>query len=247
MAEDKVGRPIKIDGMAYAPTNEQGVVFLFGRLAPRLGFHIERVQTHFPDCMARRYGKLCRIEFEYRASNYERQDHPPRGADVVVCWDNDWENRPQKYKHLEVISLRTHVGAEPRVFAVAADRERWRAIEQNDEITWGVPRAAQVGDLVVMYRRSPASEIRDLWRIVGPFFKDREWGPETWLELVVRLTRPITFTDLKNDPATKSLGIVRKQFQGKTDITYAWPQLFIKIVRLNPKAKAKLREYHEDW
>ena len=41
MDEVVVGRPIKLDGMAYAPTNEQGVVFLFGRLAPRLGVHAE--------------------------------------------------------------------------------------------------------------------------------------------------------------------------------------------------------------
>jgi len=45
--EPKVGRPIKATGMAYAPTNEQGVVYLFGRLAPRLGFHVEVVQTAF--------------------------------------------------------------------------------------------------------------------------------------------------------------------------------------------------------
>jgi hypothetical protein len=64
MKEISVGRPIKIDGMAYAPTNEQGVVFLFGRLAPRLGFHVEHVQTGFPDCIARRRGKICRIEFD---------------------------------------------------------------------------------------------------------------------------------------------------------------------------------------
>jgi hypothetical protein len=133
MAEDKVGRPIKIDGMVYAPTNEQGVVFLFGRLAPRLGFQIEQVQTQFPDCTARRHGKQCRIEFEYRASSYEV--HPPRGADVIVCWDNDWEHRPQKYKHLEIISLRTYVGAQPRIFAVAADKARWKAIDEYDEIT----------------------------------------------------------------------------------------------------------------
>ena len=47
--EARTGRQIKIDGMTYAPTNEQGVVFLFGRLAPRLGFCVEHVQTRCPD------------------------------------------------------------------------------------------------------------------------------------------------------------------------------------------------------
>jgi len=245
MREDRVvGRPIKIDGMAYAPTNEQGVVFLFGRLATRLGFHIERVQTQFPDCIAQRHGKQCLIEFEYRASNYEEQGHPPRGADVVVCWDNDWENRPKKYRHLEVIPLRIYVKAQPRIFVVAAYEERWGIIDKDEPLKWDVPRTAQVGDLVVMYRRSPASEIKDLWKIVGPFFTDPYEG--THLQIVVRLNKPISFADLKNDPTTKNLGVVQKRFQGKTDITNDWEHLFTKIVHLNPKAKTKLREYHQD-
>ena len=82
MTREEVGRPITIKGMVYAPTNEQGAVFLFGRLAPQLGFHVEIVPTGFPDCIARRRGKRCRIEFKYRASQY---NNPPRGADVVVC------------------------------------------------------------------------------------------------------------------------------------------------------------------
>ena len=107
--EGYVGRPIKISGMVYAPTNEQGVVFLFGRLAPELGFDVEQVQSGFPDCTTRRHGKFCRIGFEFRASIHE--GHPARGADTVVCWDNDWKKLPQKYQHLEVIALRDFVGS----------------------------------------------------------------------------------------------------------------------------------------
>ena len=106
MKETIVGRPIKVDGMAYAPVNELGVVYLFGRIAPKLGFHVEQIQSGFPDCTARRHGKKCRIEFEYRASSYASHHHPPRGADVVICWDNDWENRSQQYQHLEIIDLK---------------------------------------------------------------------------------------------------------------------------------------------
>ena len=245
--EDKVrGRPIKIDGMAYAPTNEQGVVSLFGKLATRLGFHIEQIQTPFPDCIARRHGEQCRIEFEYRASNYEGQGHPPRGADIVVCWDNDWESRPPKYKHLQIISLRRYVDAKPSIFVVAARKERWKDIDKNDGLEWSVPRAAQVGDLIVMYRRSPASEIRDLWRIVGPFYEEKKWGLGAQLQIVARLNKPITFAELKNDSTTKDFGVVRRRFQGKTDITDDWPLLFAKIVHLNPKAKTKLREYYKE-
>lgn len=245
MADITVGRPIKLDGMAYAPTNEQGVVFLFGRLTPRLGFHVESVQNGFPDCIARRRGKTYRIEFEYRASNYE--GHPPRGADIIVCWENDWEHRPKKYRHLEIIDLKRYVGALPRVFVVGCDEVvRGKALNKWANVDWSVPSNAQVDDLIVMYRKSPASEIRDLWRIVGPFFNDKKWGLQAWLRLVTRLEVPLRYDDLKNDPTTRNLSIVRKQFQGKSDITDDWPLLYAKILKLNPKVKTALRQYRPD-
>jgi hypothetical protein len=36
----------------YAPTNESGVVCLFGAMAQQLGFMVLRIQTEFPDCEA---------------------------------------------------------------------------------------------------------------------------------------------------------------------------------------------------
>lgn len=130
-------------------------------------------------------------------------------------------------------------------FAVSADKERWVYLD-GKEIRWGIPRYAQVGDLVIMYRRSPASEIRDPWKIVGPFDEDKEWGFGAGMEIITRLNNPVTFTALKNDVTTRNLGVVCKRFQGKTDITNDWGHLYTKIVHLNPKAKAKLREYHID-
>ena len=236
-----VGRRIKIDGMTYAPTNEQGVVFLFGRLAPRLGFDAEYVRTGFPDCIACRRGKKYRIEFEYRASKYKC--HPSRGADVIVCWDNDWEHRPRKYQHLEIIDLKKYVDARRRVFAVSCDeRARGKVVDQQKTIEWSVLSNAQVDDLIVMYRKGPASEIRDLWKITGPFSPNKKWGLQAWLKLVVRLGKPLTYHELKNDPSTRDLGVVRKQFQGKSDITDDWPLLHSKIVLRNPKAKSGLAE-----
>ena len=105
------GRQIQIRGMTYAPTNEQGVVFLFGRLAPLLGFCIEKVQVHCPDCTARRRGKIHRIEFEFRASHFLAHQHAADDVDIIVCWENDWESRHRKYRHLEIIELKQYSGA----------------------------------------------------------------------------------------------------------------------------------------
>lgn len=242
--EPKVGRPIKASGMAYAPTNEQGVVYLFGRLAPRLGFHVEVVQTAFPDCIARRNGKTCRIEFEFRASSY--RVHPPT-ADVIVCWDNDWDHRPKKFQHLEIIDLKRYVGALPRVFAVGCDENvRGHVVDKGAFLDWSVPRNAQAGDLVVMYRKKPASEIRDLWIVRGPFYEQKNWGLQTTLRRLVRLDTPVKYEDLKTEPTTRGLSIMRKQFQGKSDITLGWPHILALILKRNPKSKKQLRDYSFD-
>ena len=242
MPREEVGRPIKIEGMAYAPTNEQGVVFLFGRLASQMGFHVESIGTGFPDCHARRRGKPSRVEFEYRASSYI--GHPPRGADVVVCWENDWEHRPKKYQRLEIIDLKRYVGALPRIFVVGCKEEvRGEYPDRYNRLHWSVPSKAQVDDLIVMYRTDPAGEIRDLWRVVGPFTKDKEWGVEADLRLVARLSKSVTRSQLKNDPHTHDLGIVHQNFRGKRDITDEWPLLYNKIISQNPGAKPALREY----
>lgn len=244
MTREEVGRPITIKGMVYAPANEQGVVFLFGRLAPQLGFHVEVVRTGFPDCIARRRGKRCRIEFKFRASQY---NYPPRGADAVVCWENDWEHRPRKYKHLEIIELKKYVGALPRVFAVGCNElERGKWVDRRARIDWSVPKKAQVDDLIVMYRTAPSSEIRDLWKVVGPFYMDPEWGLQAYLRVLVRLPRPVTRKELITDRTTCDIGVVRQNFRGKRDITDEWAPLYNKIIAVNPGSKSALREYQPD-
>jgi hypothetical protein len=98
-----------------------------------------------------------------------------------------------------------------------------------------------------MYRKNyPKSEIRDLWKVVGPFHEDKEWGLEVYLRCIARLAKPITYSKLAIDRVTRHLGVVRKKFFGKTDITEDWPLLYEKIVSLNPTAKKALREWHFD-
>ncbi|MBL8875398.1 MAG: hypothetical protein JNM86_06335 [Phycisphaerae bacterium] len=93
--------------MVHAPTNEQGVVLLFGMLARKLGFLIEMVQTGYPDCEAKRMGadgklRKVRIEFEFVSSRF---DHNPDECDLIVCWEDD--SNPT---NLEVLELKNHVG-----------------------------------------------------------------------------------------------------------------------------------------
>ena len=233
--------------MAYAPTNEHGVAVLFGLLAPRLGFRIECVQAACPDCWAVRDGQECRIEFEFRASDFEVHGHSPEDVDLVICWDNDWEFRQDKYRKLEIRSLKKYLGVPPRVFAVGCDEQTRGNDLQQEHVEWSVAKNTQVDDLIVMYRQNyPNSEIRDLWKVVGPF---NDYGGEdkfryqAWIECIARLNKPVTYEDLKRDPATRGLAIVKKKFQGKTDVTDDWQAFCQKIVSLNPTTEAVLRGY----
>lgn len=99
------GPPIMNSGMTYGPSNELGVVYLFGMVAWQLGFVVERIQEPFPDCEAMRKiddqrWQRVRIEFEYESRNFLRHGHLPSGCDVIVCWVHNWPECP-----VEVIEL----------------------------------------------------------------------------------------------------------------------------------------------
>jgi Homing endonuclease associated repeat len=81
------------------PTNEQGVLFLFGALAERLGFLVLRIQAGFPDCEAWRVVgedrlQRVKIELEHQSLNFLRHGHNPSGCDLIVCWEHNWEECP---------------------------------------------------------------------------------------------------------------------------------------------------------
>ncbi len=100
------GEPLNIP-FSYAPTNEQGVLFVFGTLAAELGFSVTQVQTAFPDVEAmreveRNRWQRVRIELEYESRNFLTHMHPLDGCEMIVCWMHNWEDCP-----LEVIELKT--------------------------------------------------------------------------------------------------------------------------------------------
>jgi hypothetical protein len=104
---DLYGDFINFRGLLHAPVNEQGVVFLFGIVAGDLGFVVERVQTGYPDCEAKRRVKggrgweRVRIEFEFRSGNF---NHSADGCDLVVCWEHNWAECP-----VEVLELQSAI------------------------------------------------------------------------------------------------------------------------------------------
>jgi hypothetical protein len=101
------GMPLKMPVLRNAPTSEGAVMVLFGALAERLGFAVEKVQTAFPDCEALREvapGKWQRvwIEFELYSRNYLEHKHGGKVCDIIVCWEHNWPECPEG---IEVIEL----------------------------------------------------------------------------------------------------------------------------------------------
>jgi hypothetical protein len=100
------GQPLTAAHLACGPTNEAGVLFLFGMLAGSLGFVVERVQSAYPDIEAlRRVGverwQRVRIELEYESRNFLKHLHDHKECDIIVCWTHNWPECP-----LEVIELK---------------------------------------------------------------------------------------------------------------------------------------------
>lgn len=101
-----VGDIINFRGMIYSPINEQGVVYLFSKVAEDLNMYIEEVKSGFPDCIARRFNgrgwEKVYIEFEFTSCNFKTHGHPEEGCDIIVCWEHDWDDCP-----LEVFELKS--------------------------------------------------------------------------------------------------------------------------------------------
>jgi len=100
-----VGDLINFRGLVYSPMNENGVIFLFGKVMEDLNMYIEEIKPGFPDCIGRRFtGKgweRVAIEFEYKSSNFLQHGHNPDECDIIVCWEHDWDDCP-----IEVIELK---------------------------------------------------------------------------------------------------------------------------------------------
>lgn len=106
-----VGKLINFRGLVYAPTSEQGVVFLFGKVAHEFGMYVELIRTGYPDCIAKRFiGKdkweEIKIEFEFKSSDFVRHKHNIEDADMIVCWKHDWEKCP---KSIEIMELQNEI------------------------------------------------------------------------------------------------------------------------------------------
>jgi hypothetical protein len=101
------GYPLAPAALVHAPTNEIGVVYLFGVLSSQLGMVVTRLQTEYPDCEVMREvesGRWQRLngEFEHESRNFLLHKHDPAKCDLLICWVHNWPECPE---HIEVLEL----------------------------------------------------------------------------------------------------------------------------------------------
>lgn len=108
--EVAIGEPLDFEGLTNAPMEENGVIFLFGKLHDRMGIRIKAIRKGFPDAVGevwikdRLYPRT--IEFEFRSSDFKRHGHNPDKCDIIVCWEHDWNDCP---RHLFIIELKSEL------------------------------------------------------------------------------------------------------------------------------------------
>ena len=110
--EVAIGEPLDFEGLTNAPMEENGVIFLFGKLHERMGIRIKAIRKGFPDAVGEVWvkGRLYprTIEFEYKSSSFpshHRKEDWPK-CDIIVCWEHDWKECPE---NIFVIELKKEI------------------------------------------------------------------------------------------------------------------------------------------
>ncbi|MBM4241369.1 MAG: hypothetical protein FJ150_06895 [Euryarchaeota archaeon] len=171
-----VGDLINFRGMVYAPLNENGVIFLFGKVMEDLNMYVEEIKPGFPDCIGRRFNgrgwELVRIEFEFKSSNFVAHEHNPRNCDIIVCWEHDWPEC-----RLEVIELKDVIKGLPtkspkrpdieedeedmNIEIIEADNQDMEDLYEKDQVS------EKVKDLFETFNKEIKSVNDEIWSKVG--------------------------------------------------------------------------------
>jgi hypothetical protein len=256
--------PINFQGMRYAPENEQGVVFLFSKVAKRLGFpEIDIIQPQFPDCWVHRRTSsgVARtwIEFEFHSSGFKqhltkhkgvfKKIRPKRG--IVVCWEHNWK---ECEKYVEVIELKSLLGFGRQVWVQNTLPRYQEGLDniskrQSRDNYWSVAPGARPGDLVLMYRAGTKSAARRfksndelLQSITNVFLvksypkRERKKESQAYSEVVqiAKLKKPLRLEHMRRDRILKSAPFVMVNMFGRNNVTSYWYRLYDLMLKLNP-------------
>ena len=115
--------PEGFTGFLFAPGNEKyEVVMLFSMVLPHLNppMCIKEASDRFPDCTVIRWDadgpNEMTVEIEKNARDFLAHNHDIRKCDILVCWENDWDDCP-----MEVIELKREIRKLPFTMVLRPD------------------------------------------------------------------------------------------------------------------------------
>jgi hypothetical protein len=250
--------PINFEGMRHAPENELGVVFLFSKVARRLGFlEVDVIQQHFPDCWAfhRTNSGVARtwIEFEFRSHSFKTHLKKLKGLKsrkgIVICWEHDWK---QCEKYAKVIELKTALNLGRQVWVQSTLPKYQTGLDgtprcRKKDWHWTVSGKARPGDLVLMYRAGEKREarfyevdenllqsIRNIFVVKSVPKPARKWRYSAEVAQITKLENPLRFEMMRQDPILKAAPFISAQMQGQPNLTPYWYRIYDLILQLNP-------------
>ena len=263
------------EGLRHVPENEQGVVYLFAKMAKRLGFpEIIKIQQKFPDCWAtKRVGKKTQevwIEFEFRSGRFkshvtkrQAQKYGKKNG-YVVCWEHNWQ---ECEKYAKVIELRRELAFGTRVWIQSILPRSQKYLDKvprkrSSGHKFSVNKNAKPGDLVLMYRPGSRSKARehgadeDKVHSIANVFLVKSPPKHTrsragWMAEVIQIARlkyPLYYEKMKTDRFLKSSPFIRKNMRGRIEATAYWYRIYDLILDLNRDRRTKkaLKEYRPE-
>ena len=245
-------RPEVLEGapMRFAPQSELGVVFLFSRFAKKLRLRVDTVQSGFPDCVAyqKSHGKekKVRIEFEFKAKNFQLHRHDPKGCDWIVCWENNWPDAP---KWLQIVELRREYGLGFNVWILPAAEKYRNKLNTYVELHWSLPSQCHEGDLLVFYVTKPHMSIGHVFvateraKLVKASYKAGKKDYMGDIKRICIIKSPVFLEDFRMDRVLKTAGFVRARMIGRPNVTEYWPYLYDMIIKRNRSAKKLLASF----
>lgn len=105
--------------LTWEPSNENEVKILFGMLQPYLPYEVvmDEYSDGFPDCTAWVDGRLSKIEFELKTSNFVKsRKHDFSKVDFILCWRNDMEHVPERVKVIALKEIADNLELEGKRF-----------------------------------------------------------------------------------------------------------------------------------
>ena len=130
-------------------------------------------------------------------------------------------------------------------YFIGADKNDVSLADNPSEITfWQCNPDTRVGDMIVMYVRTPISAVQSIWRacsvgFIDPFFY---YYRCVYMAHPVKI-KPLTLEKIKKDSMLKQLPIVRKNMQGINGVEL-YPSVYNHLVS-KTKAKTLLLEYEK--